>query len=526
MKKFVQLLSQLEKSKNAPDQELVYLRFFKKSDSTDILWALWLLTDRKPKKCLSSVQLKDWTLEAMDIPEWLFEESLAATGDLAETCALLWRKTKEESRSLAEYMEALLGLNQQEEPEKKIILTELWQVLEGKERYWLNRLLLGTFRFKISKKKLILALSKFTKKEEHTLWYRLWSDWSPREISFADLFLVPQEMDDWLRPYPFPIIQEVETARKPVASISKYQATWFWEGIRGQLLKREGQLFIWSAAGEWLTGKFPEFVVLQDLLPDGMVLNGSILGLSEGRVLEAKMIRDRVAKKRPTKKLLKDCPAVFLAEDMLEYEGKSLAPLAFTERTQILNEFLDQYTNNVLSHSEKLPFKNWSELKKLLPSARDEFAKGMQLRLLQGDFSSPVLYLPCPPLELLVVLLYVSRDERKPGRFSELSFAVWKNDDLVPIAKCANTLSEEEVLELKTFIQQHTIERFGPVTSVEAELVFKISYTGLILSTRKKSGLDLQFPSLVSWEKERTIDEVEDLLDLHRLQRRLSGEKE
>ena len=526
MKKFVQLLTQLEKTKNAPDQELVFLRFLKTSKSTDVMWAFWLLTGRKPKKCLLPATLVDWTLEEMGIPEWLYEESLAATGILVETCALLWRKTTERSWTLSQYMECLIDLHQKTEEENKTLIKELWQSLNGPERYWLNRLLLGNFRFKISMKKLVVALAEFTNRPEHIFWYRLLSDWSPAETSFATLFLESREIDESLKPYPFSPVVEVETKRKPVAKILDFQAEWFWEGIRVQLLKREGQLFIWSEEGEWLTDKFPEFDVLQDLLPDGMVLDGSVLSLLDGRVLEVKKIRDRVERKRATKKIMLDCPAVFLAGDVLEKDGKSLATLPYSERAQILEKLLDQYPSKILNQTEKLIFKNWSALKKMLPQARDEFAKGMLLRPLAGLTTSPVLFLPCPPLELLVVLLYVSRDERKPGRFSELSFAVWKNEDLVPIAKCTNTLTEEDNLELKAFVQQHTIERFGPVTSVEADLVFKISYKGLLLSTRKKSGLDLQFPILVSWEKDRTLDEVEDLADLHRLQRRLSGEKE
>ena len=57
----------------------------------------------------------------------------------------------------------------------------------------------------------------------------------------------------------------------------EWQAEWKWDGIRGQIIKRNDELFVWSRGEELMTEKFPEYHDLKDHLPDGLVLDGEII---------------------------------------------------------------------------------------------------------------------------------------------------------------------------------------------------------------------------------------------------------
>jgi DNA ligase-1 len=66
------------------------------------------------------------------------------------------------------------------------------------------------------------------------------------------------------------------------AQPEEWQAEWKWDGIRGQVIKRNNELFVWSRGEELMTDKFPEYDILKDLLPDGVVLDGEIIPARQG----------------------------------------------------------------------------------------------------------------------------------------------------------------------------------------------------------------------------------------------------
>ena len=57
--------------------------------------------------------------------------------------------------------------------------------------------------------------------------------------------------------------------------VDDWQVEWKYDGIRGQIVKRAGQVWLWSRGEELVTERFPEIVAQP--LPDGTVLDGEIL---------------------------------------------------------------------------------------------------------------------------------------------------------------------------------------------------------------------------------------------------------
>ncbi|WP_457825310.1 ATP-dependent DNA ligase, partial [Staphylococcus aureus] len=82
----------------------------------------------------------------------------------------------------------------------------------------------------------------------------------------------PQEKD-FSKPYPFYLAHALEEAPQNLGDIEEWQAEWKWDGIRGQLIKRNGEIYVWSRGEELMTDKFPEYASLKNKLPDGIVLD-------------------------------------------------------------------------------------------------------------------------------------------------------------------------------------------------------------------------------------------------------------
>ena len=69
------------------------------------------------------------------------------------------------------------------------------------------------------------------------------------------------------------------------------------------------------------------------------------------------------------------------------------------------------------------------------------------------------------------------------------------------------------------FVRDNTIDRFGPVRSVKAGLVFEVAFDSIHTSKRHKSGVAMRFPRIhrLRWDKPwQEADTLESVLKLVR----------
>lgn len=122
------------------------------------------------------------------------------------------------------------------------------------------------------------------------------------------------------------------------------------------------------------------------------------------------------------------------------------------------------------------------------------------------------------PLTVDGVLIYAqSGHGRRANLYTDYTFAVWDGDALVPFAKAYSGLTDKEILQVDAWVKAHTVEKFGPVRSVQPELVFELAFEGINRSPRHKSGVALRFPRILRWRHDKTAAEAntrQDLLDL------------
>jgi DNA ligase-1 len=108
---------------------------------------------------------------------------------------------------------------------------------------------------------------------------------------------------------------------------------------------------------------------------------------------------------------------------------------------------------------------------------------------------------------------------RRANLFTDFTFAVWDNDELVTFTKAYSGLTDKEFREITAWVRKHTIERFGPVRSVKPTWVFELAFEGIRESQRHKSGIALRFPRMLRWRKDKPIEEANTLDDLRAMLR-------
>ena len=104
-----------------------------------------------------------------------------------------------------------------------------------------------------------------------------------------------------------------------------------WDGFQGVLENDGGELALWSRNGRPLLRYFPELAPLGDLLPPHSALDGEIVIARDG-VLDFDSMQMRLHPAESRVKLAAEIPAIFIAFDLLLWDGDAVHERQLEER--------------------------------------------------------------------------------------------------------------------------------------------------------------------------------------------------
>lgn len=521
---FTQLFQRLDQTTSSKKKIEHLVEYFKNAPDPDKVWAIAIMSGKRPSRAVNTTLLRTWAAEMSQLPLWLFEESYHIVGDLAETIALvLPESTQQSSFDLTYWIQQMIDVKSADEEEKKNFIFNSWNQLQPFERFVFNKLITGGFRVGVAKKTITKALSIVADKEEAHIAHRLIGQWNPNETTFAELIFEDNILDDLSKPFPFLLAHPVEGETNALGDIQNYQFEHKWDGIRGQLIHRKGHLFVWSRGEELVTDKYPEYLEMQPHLPEGIALDGEIIGFQNERPLPFQQLQKRINRKSIGKKLRQEIPIVFIAYDIMEYQGNDVRHLPLLKRRQLLEEVVKETRHPHLLLSNVLGFHSWSEAASEREKSRSIGSEGLMIKKLDATYQHGRKRgiwwkWKVDPLTIDAVMIYAMRGHgRRSGLYTDLTFAVWDGDLLVPFAKAYSGLTDAEFKEVTAFVNKNTKERFGPVRSVRPELVFELAFEGIGASTRHKSGIAVRFPRILRWRHDKKPEDANTLSELKAL---------
>ena len=526
MKRFANLIEELDSTNKTNKKVAALTKYFKAAPKKDALWAVALLSHRRPPRPVTTTLMRAWAAELSKLPEWLFEESYHIVGDLAETIALLVQKRAVGTPpSLSQCIEEIITLKSKKEEEKKKYILKRWQNLENFERFVFNKILTGGFRIGVSQKLMTRALSKAVEIDENILAHRLMGQWSPETISFDELILNPNPEDQISQPYPFFLAYALEEGFQKKENVKNWRIEHKWDGMRSQLIVRDGKHFLWSRGEELITDKFPELATLAKILPDGTVVDGEILPYKDGIIGDFNALQKRIGRKTVSKKLQKDIPVVIMLYDLLESKGEDIRELPLIERQQrLINLYKQVKAEQVpLLLSEVLSFSSWEEVALEREKAAEKRSEGLMIKQKGSPYEvgrkkGTWWKWKSDPKTIDAVLTYAMRGHgRRTNLYTDYTFGLWQEDTLVTFAKAYSGLTDIEIKKVDQFVKQNTLDRFGPVRQVKPELVFEIAFEGIAISPRHKSGVAVRFPRILRWRHDKKIEDANSLKDLKEL---------
>ena len=528
MKEFARLIARIDQTTRTSAKVDALAAYFETAPDADRLWTVALFSGRRPRRAITTTQLREWAAERAGLPLWIVEESYPVVGDLAETIALILPPpARPADRGLAERIAALRALADRPLPERREAILDAWDELEPAERFLFNKLLTGGWRIGVSQKLMTRALARALARDEAEMAHRLMGAWDPATTSWQELVHSEAGAAELSRPYPFYLAHQLETGPESLGDPSDWRAEWKWDGIRGQLILREGQHFVWSRGEELMTDHFPELARVRDFLPPGTVLDGELMAWKDGP-LPFNALQKRIGRKTVPKKLLAEAPVVLAAYDLLEEGGEDIRARPFEDRRARLERlFAGLPPEAPLVLPPLVPFDDWDELSAARGSARGRAAEGVMLKRAgspyragrkRGDWWKWKL----DPLTVDAVMIYAQAGHgRRANLFTDFTFAVWSGASLVPFTKAYSGLTDAEFAEITRWVRRNTLERYGPVRQVRPEQVFEIAFEGIHESPRHKSGLALRFPRMARWRRDKpaaeanTLDDLKEMLAAH-----------
>jgi DNA ligase-1 len=576
MEGFASMVAALDRSNSTLDKVAAMRAYLLTAPDGDCAWAVYFLAGGRPRTLVATRLLREAAREAAGVPEWLFDECYQAVGDLAETIALLLPESCEASDAggtLDTWMRSrLLPLRDLDPDAARAALIACWRVLDSWQRFVFNKLLTGGLRLGVSRQLVLRALAEASAVDARLIAQRI--------IGFTDRKSVPdgvryralvapagtradadrsppladgtgdaarasaatatdagQSSDPALAllPYPFMLAHSWEPAKADAEPAAHWLAEWKWDGIRVQLVRRTHAVALWSRGEELLTDRFPEIVSAAQALAPGTVLDGELLCWAAGapRPMDFAAMQTRIGRLRPGATTLRQTPARLVVFDCLEHQGVDLRGHPLRLRRQALFDSLALAAPDPerLCAASAFEASTWSERAGLREAARTFGAEGLMLKRLDSAYGigrsradgGHWFKWKLDPFAVDAVLIYAQAGHgRRAGLYTDYTFAVWDRSAaeaprLVPFAKAYSGLTDAEIREVDAIIRRTTVERFGPVRSVEPTLVFEIGFEGIARSARHRAGVSVRFPRMLRWRRDKGVAEADSLASLQGL---------
>jgi DNA ligase-1 len=527
LRRFAQLYAELDSTNSTLAKLTALERYFRDAEPEDAAWAVYFLTGNKPRQVVPSRRLYELAGTIAELPQWLMDECYEAVGDLAETVAHVLPPAEVQSdlRLSAWVEERLLPLAGATDEERIAGLTRAWRELDGTARLVWNKLITGEFRIGVSARSVVRALAALSGVDAKIVAHRLAGKWQPSRESYLALISSEGEQGEASRPYPLFLAHALEgDPEETLGDAAQWQIEWKWDGIRAQIIRRGGAVYMWSRGDELINGTFPDLVAAGSTLPDGTVIDGEIVVWRDDRAAPFNALQKRLGRKAPGKSLLAQTPASLVAYDLIESGGRDIRMQPLVERREQLEALLaGAGISPALRVSPIVRSADWEELKTLRAQSRELGVEGMMVKRRDsaygvGRVRGAWWKWKIEPYTVDAVIIYAQRGHgRRASLYTDYTFGVWDEGALVPFAKAYSGLTDEEIRHVDRFIREHTIEKFGPVRVVEPALVCELAFEAIQKSSRHKSGIAVRFPRIARLRPDKQPQDADTLASVRAL---------
>jgi DNA ligase-1 len=439
----------------------------------------------------------------------LFAYSYDYVGDLAETIALMWPTPPGSAPDAPRLRHVVTTLQAAKKADVPKLIAGWMDGLDATGRWALLKLMTGGLRIGVSARLAKTALAEWGGLDIADI-EELWHG---HAAPYAEIFAwaekrAPKPAAIGSTAFrPFMLSHAIEDQEFAALDPAEFIAEWKWDGIRVQMAGSIlGTPRLFARSGDDISHTFPDVV---DAARFDAVLDGELLVRGTGsQPAPFADLQQRLNRKAVTRKMIESYPAFVRVYDILFLNGEDVRSLPWTERRKRLEAFMATAPAQ-FDLSPVVAFGSWDDLHEIRASSRGAGMEGLMLKRRDAPYTAgrpkgPWFKWKRDPLTVDAVLMYAQRGHGKRSSFySDYTFGVWSNDELVPIGKAYFGFTDAELKQIDSWVRNNTTERFGPVRAVAPGLVLEVAFDAAQRSTRHKSGIALRFPRVarIRWDK-------------------------
>lgn len=531
MRRFTRLYDEIDSTTATSEKLAAMAAYFGEAPASDAAIAAYFLSGQRVLRTVPTKLLYEIALDQTGLPGWLVDACYAQVGDFSETIALLLPDPgRGTEASLTEVYEAsIVPLATSDDDARRVIILDAWRDMDARQRYVYQKLIRGGLRVGVQKKLVVRAIAMASDLEPAIVAARMSGRMDPTAQWYEGV-TSEDAGEDIARPLPFYLAHQLDgPPNEALGDRGEWLAEWKYDGIRAQLIvPHEGPPMLWSRGEEDVGEQFPEILAAARALPGGTVLDGEVLGWEGDRPAPFAFLQTRLNRKARTAgqlPLFDDRRIVLRAFDVLRFEGRDVRDVTLRERRNIL-DYLDLPAPTIAA-TEPVDEPAWEGLAVLRESSRERRVEGLMLKHLDGVYGigrtkpgdgTGWWKWKIGPMTLDAVLVMAQHGSgRRAGLYTDYTFALWHEGELVNFAKAYSGLTNEEIERVDNWIRRNTIKRSGPVREVKPKLVFELGFEGVQASTRHKSGLAVRFPRILKWREDKQAAEADGLEALRQL---------
>ncbi len=522
MRAFTTLIGQLHKASTQEDVKSLLLDYFAEHEIQNNAYTIALLSGKSYLKKLDHNKLLEWMSTRVNIPLWLTMESNTHTNYLPTTLSLLNRNNKQASFTLSEVIHNLLKLEDMDGAQVAEYINSIWDNFEGEQLQLVNELLCHFFKSPLYESLLFDAVSEYYCIPKHLLADIVYNHL--HQGNYPDGHLLIKYAQDNRDSYRIPFHQfmtSIAPAELPTSlTYTDYYVHHQPEGLQVHLLVDQAITVLYNVKGEVITHYFPEIVDELNSINHPMRLEATIIA-SVQATNQNEVLHKRLNKRYPDKKMIAQQPVQVVVTDLLSYDGEDLSGLDFEYRYELMSRLISEWQKPILLACELSPLSDSASLECLVPNPTNYPIAALMLKSKYGRYnkndSKDQWYSISSKRKLFTgVLLYIQRIAiNEVGVTYDMKIAAKKADSYIGITSIQYVADEAESVAIEEFIKNNTLEKFGPVMSVKAELIFEIQYEKVIPSKRHKSGIQLYSPSNIIWNRQKNIYAIDSIESLH-----------
>jgi DNA ligase-1 len=481
--------------------------------------------------------------------EKVFRPCRTATGSSSETIEKLFRNlptaqkkmrarglTLKQVDALTEELHIASGRVQ-----KQHFLLEAWQGMTPLEvKYFIRILGQGSLRIGFESKSVVNAISRaFSKELEQVRFVHMLTGSLGETARLAHQDNLHEATFQLFSPIAFMLASPIES--RAVEQINEYVAEEKFDGMRCQAHIDGEQVALFSRDLNEITNSFPEITDFfrKKKLP-GAVFDGEICVFKNDTILPFQLLQKRMGVKKPSAKLLAEYPVIFIAYDLLYYDGNTLFNKQLTERRKFLIELCGRFGMPITTQKE---LHSGDDVDQLFELALNHGNEGLMLKRKDsmyeyGQRRKSWLKVKQPSGSIDTIMLYAHAGSgKRGGTYSDFTLGISVKEDeryeedFIPIGKAYGGYTNDELAELNKRIKSIVLEKFGPTLLLKPEIVVELEFDDIQINKRTKAKYTLRLPRFkaIRWDlSPKDVDTLKDVEEMYAQklnQERLKQEK-